>query len=131
MSTVPGYVRAAGAARSSAVCRGKRRREPGASERGARLAAETVSPAEELAQLREAMASRPVIDQARGMVMAMVPCPAEAAWEVLVETSHHTNTKLRDIASRLVATTEGRRLPPEVEKAMAATFRRHRPDPGW
>ncbi|MCO8302483.1 MULTISPECIES: hypothetical protein [Streptomyces] len=48
-----------------------------------------------------------------------------------METSQHTNTKLRDIASRLVATTEGRRLPPEVEKAMAAAFRRHRPDRGW
>ncbi|WAP57253.1 ANTAR domain-containing protein [Streptomyces sp. S465] len=126
MSTVPGHARTVGAVGPATAHRGKRRRGRDASRRETRLAAEVAQLAEETAQLREAMASRPVIDQARGMVMAMVPCPAETAWEVLVETSQHTNTKLRDVATQLVATTERRRLAPEVEKAMAAAFRRHR-----
>lgn len=36
-----------------------------------------------------------VIDEARGMVMAMGPCTAQEAWGVLVEVSQHTNVKLR------------------------------------
>ncbi|AGP56316.1 ANTAR domain-containing protein [Streptomyces rapamycinicus] len=86
--------------------------------------------AEEAAQLRQAMETRPVIDQARGMVMALCPCPADAAWEILVEVSQNTNIKLRDIAAHLVATTEHQPLPKGLERALAVAFRHHRPSPG-
>lgn len=73
------------------------------------------------------MDTRPEIDQARGMIMALVPCSAEDAWEILVETSQHTNVKLREVAAHLVATTTGTQLPGDVGKELAAAFRRHRP----
>ncbi|MFF3645682.1 ANTAR domain-containing protein [Streptomyces sp. NPDC002564] len=71
-------------------------------------------------QLRQALAGRPVIDQARGMLMAMVPCTEARAWELLVDVSQHCNIKLRDVAAALVATTEDRPLP----EGMRREFRR-------
>ena len=78
----------------------------------------------ELAQLREAMASRPVIDQARGMVMALNTCPPHTAWRILLEVSQHTNIKLRSVAAQLVATTYGELLPDDVGRALGAAMRR-------
>jgi ANTAR domain-containing protein len=81
----------------------------------------------ELAQLRRALESRPVIDQARGMVMAIGPCTAEAAWAVLVESSQRTNTKLRNVAEALVASTDGTTpIPLPLRSALAASLRTHR-----
>lgn len=45
-------------------------------------------------QLEHALVSRAVIDQARGMVMALAPCSSERAWDVLVDLSQHCNIKL-------------------------------------
>lgn len=82
----------------------------------------------EVTQLQQAIESRAVIDQARGMVMVMGRCCPEVAWEVLVEVSQHTNTKLRAVASALVATTDGTtRLPEPLRTALAAALRRRRP----
>lgn len=82
---------------------------------------------DELAQLRQALESRPVIDQARGMVMAIGPCTSEAAWEVLVDASQRTNTKLRKVAETLVASTYGTTpIPLPLRTALAAALRTHR-----
>ncbi|WP_051716840.1 ANTAR domain-containing protein [Streptomyces megasporus] len=78
----------------------------------------------EVAQLRRAMATRPVIDQARGMVMAAGRCTPRIAWEVLVEVSQHTNTKLHTVAARLVATTAGDPLPEPIRAALHTALRR-------
>ncbi|WP_181798242.1 ANTAR domain-containing response regulator, partial [Streptomyces sp. WELS2] len=51
----------------------------------------------EIAQLRHAIDSRPVIDQARGVLMAAHTCTPDQAWEVLREASQRTNTKLRRV----------------------------------
>ncbi|MFH8410971.1 ANTAR domain-containing protein [Streptomyces sp. NPDC018019] len=56
----------------------------------------------EVAQLRQAMETRPVIDLARGILMATFALSPEAAWNVLVATSQNTNTKLRRLAQNLV-----------------------------
>jgi hypothetical protein len=72
----------------------------------------------ENAQLRQAMETRPLIDQARGMVMAIGPCPPDQAWQVLTQVSQHTNTKLREVAAALVATTQGDPLPSPINKAL-------------
>jgi hypothetical protein len=84
----------------------------------------------ELTQLRQALESRPVIDQARGMVMAIGPCTPEAAWRVLVEASQRTNTKLRRVAEALVASTDGTTpIPLPMRAALAASLRTHRNRP--
>lgn len=53
-------------------------------------------------QLREAIASRAVIEQAKGVLVAQRRCTPEAAFELLVTASQHANTKLREVAARLV-----------------------------
>ncbi|GAA2492700.1 ANTAR domain-containing protein [Streptomyces gobitricini] len=84
----------------------------------------------EVTQLRQALDSRSVIDRAQGMVMALAPCPAERAWRVLVETSQHGNTKLRDVAAALVATAEGHRLPARLRAPFARALRHARAGSG-
>jgi response regulator NasT len=59
--------------------------------------------ATELAQVREAMASRATIEQAKGIVMAGRRCTAEEGFATLVELSQHSNRKLRDVAADLVS----------------------------
>lgn len=75
-------------------------------------------------QLGRALASRAVIDQARGMVMALAPCSSERAWDLLVDVSQHCNIKLRDVAAALVATTKDRRLPEPIQRELCRALRR-------
>ncbi len=55
-------------------------------------------------QLQEAMVTRGVIDQAKGILMAVHRISAETAFERLVTESQHTNTKLHEVAARFVRT---------------------------
>lgn len=52
--------------------------------------------------LREALESRDVIGQAKGILMARRNCTAEAAFEMLRKASQHRNIKLREIADQVV-----------------------------
>lgn len=52
-------------------------------------------------QLQEAMQSRSIIDQAKGILMATRRCTADEAFESLRLASQHSNRKLRDIALEL------------------------------
>jgi len=52
--------------------------------------------------LREALESRDMIGQAKGILMARRNCTAEAAFEALRKASQHRNVKLRDIAEQVV-----------------------------
>lgn len=88
------------------------------------LLAEVVELRAENQQLARAMESREVIDQARGMLMAMAPCSRERAWDLLVGVSQRSNTKLRDVAEALVATTEDRSLPEPVRRELRGALRR-------
>ncbi len=56
----------------------------------------------EVQQLREALESRAVIEQAKGMIMLQERCTADEAFQILVRTSQHSHLKLRDIAGTLV-----------------------------
>jgi len=57
---------------------------------------------EELAHMRIAMASRSIIDQAKGILMERHQIDQEQAFTMLTRASQTTNTKLRDIAVELV-----------------------------
>ena len=54
-------------------------------------------------QLQQAMQSRAVIEQAKGILMAERRCTAQQAFDVLVRLSQDTNRKLRLVAELLVA----------------------------
>jgi GAF domain-containing protein len=56
--------------------------------------------------LRDAMQSRAVIEQAKGILMAQRKVTAEAAFDLLREASQHRNTKLRLVAEQVVETGE-------------------------
>jgi PAS domain-containing protein len=53
-------------------------------------------------QLREALESRAVIDQAKGMIMMQDRCDADTAFKKLAGISSRTNTKLRAVAQQIV-----------------------------
>lgn len=57
-------------------------------------------------QLQEALVSRDVIGQAKGILMARHGVDADAAFGLLRQHSQTTNRKLRDVAEDLVATAE-------------------------
>ncbi|MEU4350829.1 ANTAR domain-containing protein [Streptomyces sp. NPDC023838] len=96
-----------------------------ATTRDARLASRCVELLAENEQLRRAMESRAVIDQARGMVMVLAPCSRGEAWALLVDVSQHCNSKLREVARALVGTTDGEPLPATMRRALHHALRRH------
>lgn len=57
---------------------------------------------EVIGQLRAAMTSRAVIDQAIGIIMAQRRCDPETAFGVLRRISNERNVKLREVAENLV-----------------------------
>ncbi|MGW3109682.1 ANTAR domain-containing protein [Streptomyces sp. NPDC001100] len=74
----------------------------------------------EVVQLKRAMATRPVIDLARGVLMASFGLSPEEAWSVLVDVSQHTNTKLHRLAEELVDSVNGPPLPDHVRQRISA-----------
>lgn len=60
-------------------------------------------------QLQEAMDSRAVIEQAKGVLMAEQGCTPEEAFALLRTASQRENVKLRDIAQRIVEGQTGRK----------------------
>ncbi|MEI5097606.1 ANTAR domain-containing protein [Streptomyces sp. PmtG] len=56
----------------------------------------------ELDHLGEALRTRPVVDQARGIVMHVLACDADEAFALLRRVSQTTNRKLADVAAALV-----------------------------
>lgn len=53
-------------------------------------------------QLQQALESRAVIEQAKGILMAAQRCSADAAFNILVRASQNQNRKLWAIASEIV-----------------------------
>jgi GAF domain-containing protein len=65
-------------------------------------------------QLEEAMRSRAVIEQAKGILMAERGCDADTAFDLLRAASQRENVKLREVAQRLVdSKTPGASAPPD------------------
>ena len=63
--------------------------------------------AEEVEQLRSAMATRAVIEQAKGILMAVRGLTDDQAFQALVSQSQRDNVKLRVLARRFVAMASG------------------------
>jgi hypothetical protein len=72
----------------------------------------------EVAQLRQALVSHAVVDQAIGVVLALSGLRPEQGWEVLKTVSQHTNIKLRDVARHVVRWPDAGSLPAEIRRAL-------------
>ncbi|MFL6241188.1 MAG: ANTAR domain-containing protein [Actinomycetes bacterium] len=70
---------------------------------------QAVPPEVELRQMRQAIQSRAVIEQAKGIAMERYGLPASTAWSWLVRTSQQRNEKLRDLAQHIVDSVAGER----------------------
>jgi hypothetical protein len=57
---------------------------------------------QEIMDLRQALESRSVIDQAKGLVRAWLCCDEEAAFAALTRASQNANVKLRVLANDVV-----------------------------
>lgn len=53
-------------------------------------------------QLTQALESRDVIGQAKGILMARERCTSDEAFDILRRASQRMNTKLRDVAEQIV-----------------------------
>lgn len=58
-------------------------------------------------QLRDALASRAVIDQALGLIMGQQRCTADQAFHILRQASQHRNIKLHTIAAEIIESLTG------------------------
>lgn len=57
---------------------------------------------QEIQELRQALLSRSVIDQAKGLVRAWLCCSEDEAFRALTQASQHANVKVRQLAADLV-----------------------------
>ncbi|MGV4988384.1 ANTAR domain-containing protein [Streptomyces sp. NPDC001709] len=81
----------------------------------------------EVDQLKEAVTSHAVVDQAIGMIVALGRMTPDEGWEVLKEVSQHTNIKLRNIAELILIWGRRGDIPPEVRAALEDALDRYSP----
>ncbi|MEU6773711.1 ANTAR domain-containing protein [Streptomyces sp. NPDC046759] len=84
---------------------------------------------EEVAQLRWAVVSHAVVDQAIGVVITVGGLRPDQGWEVLKQVSQHTNVKLREVARHVVQWPASGRLPDDIRRALSAAVDRLREEP--
>ena len=82
---------------------------------------------EEVDQLKEAVASHAVVDQAIGMVVALARIGPDEGWDVLKDVSQHTNIKLRNVADLILIWGRSGDLPPEIRVALEEALDRYGP----
>ncbi|AIJ11546.1 MULTISPECIES: ANTAR domain-containing protein [Streptomyces] len=73
---------------------------------------------EQVRQLKEAVVSHAVVDQAIGVVIALGGVTPDEGWIVLKEVSQHTNIKLRNVAEAILIWGRTGVIPPEILTAL-------------
>ncbi|MEU1008781.1 ANTAR domain-containing protein [Streptomyces sp. NPDC088810] len=81
----------------------------------------------EVHQLKEAMASHAVVDQAIGMMVALGRITPDQGWQVLKDVSQHTNIKLRNIAELILIWGRRGDIPPDIRAALEDALDRYGP----
>ncbi|MFB8775908.1 ANTAR domain-containing protein [Streptomyces broussonetiae] len=82
---------------------------------------------EQVDQLKEAVTSHAVVDQAIGMVVALGRVSPDQGWAVLKEVSQHTNIKLRNVAELILVWGRSGSMPPEIRAELEDALDRHGP----
>ncbi|GGW76795.1 ANTAR domain-containing protein [Streptomyces lucensis JCM 4490] len=78
-------------------------------------------------QLKQAMVSHAVVDQAIGMIVALGRVTPEQGWEILKEVSQHTNIKLRNIAELILIWGRRGEIPEDVRARLEEALDRYGP----
>lgn len=108
------YARAAGAFGQAEIRRAQQFAEHGSGALA--LASRLASYSALTGQLRASLASRAVIDQAIGIIMAQERCNPAKAFTILRTASQHRNIKVRELAREIVTSMSGEPpLPPPFE----------------
>lgn len=79
---------------------------------------------EEIRQLKQAVASHAVVDQAIGVLMVLGRVPPGEGFAVLRDVSQHTNTKLVTVAEQILEHAQGGVLPDGFLLELEAALRR-------
>lgn len=74
--------------------------------------------AELTGHLENALESRGVIDQAKGVIIAENRCTPDEAFAILRTASQNRNVKIRDLAAEVVSRASGAHHPADVDSAM-------------
>lgn len=82
---------------------------------------------EEIDQLKEAVTSHAVVDQAIGMMVALGRVTPDQGWAVLREVSQHTNIKLRTIAEMIIVWGQKGDLSPDIGAVLEDTLDKYGP----
>ncbi|MBZ6231803.1 ANTAR domain-containing protein [Streptomyces olivaceus] len=83
---------------------------------------------EQVRQLKEAVVSHAVVDQAIGVVVVLGAVSPDEGWIVLKEVSQHTNIKLRNVAETMLIWGRTGVMPQEIRAALEDTLDRHGPN---
>ncbi|MEV6840702.1 ANTAR domain-containing protein [Streptomyces sp. NPDC051133] len=78
-------------------------------------------------QLKEAVTSHAVVDQAIGMMVALGRVTPDQGWQVLKEVSQHTNIKLRNIAELILIWGRRGDIPDDVRAELEDALDRYGP----
>ena len=81
----------------------------------------------EVQQLKEAVTSHAVVDQAIGMVVALGRVSPDQGWAVLKDVSQHTNIKLRNVAELIVIWGRSGMMPAEIRAELEDALDRYGP----
>ncbi|MBC9730726.1 ANTAR domain-containing protein [Streptomyces sp. TRM68367] len=82
---------------------------------------------EEVQQLKEAVVSHAVVDQAIGMIVALGRVAPDQGWAVLKDVSQHTNTKLRNVAEMILIWGRTGTMPEEIRAELEDALDRYGP----
>ncbi|GGX18493.1 ANTAR domain-containing protein [Streptomyces chartreusis] len=72
----------------------------------------------EVEQLRHALVSHAVVDQAIGVLRAVHGLDGQESWDVLQRVSQNTNVKLREVAEDVLRWAASGRLPDGIDPAL-------------
>ncbi|MEU1180026.1 ANTAR domain-containing protein [Streptomyces sp. NPDC005820] len=82
---------------------------------------------QEVDQLKEAVASHAVVDQAIGVIVALGRVSPDEGWVILREVSQHTNIKLRNVSELILIWGRSGEMPERIRAELEVLLDQHGP----
>ncbi|MFF4590170.1 ANTAR domain-containing protein [Streptomyces sp. NPDC001388] len=81
----------------------------------------------EVDQLKGAVASHAVVDQAIGVIVALGRVTPDEGWKILRDVSQHTNIKLRNVAELILIWVRSGDIPDEIRAELEGLLEQYGP----